>query len=813
MKNNRKINSIITMVDLTQRKLTKAEWTNIEVKLPDNELDILKMLVASYHDTTYSINKTHSLITFVKTEFSDKMEEYLFIKYFQDFIAKMIKKFGLEFKMPTVSSSKVKKSDVIRISNVEQNLMTNKEIIFEFIILQMCDYMLRAYKKKDEKWLFHYYTILAISKYNIKHKNKFVSAFIDFALAQYGKYTSVKEIVYNSHEIIEKNPNILRYADISLYEHQKEIFSAIKRPGAKLILYTAPTGTGKTLTPIGLSEEKRVIFVCAARHVGLALAKASISINKKIAFAFGCNDITDIRLHYFAAKEYTTNKRSGGIHKVDNSVGDKVEIMICDLKSYTYAMYYMLAFNKPEDVVMYWDEPTITLDYDEHSLHDIIKDNWKKNTIPNIVLSSATLPKKDDIGPAIANFKSKFMESEVIDIQSFDCKKTISLYNKSGAPELPHLRYEHYDMVIQSARFCQEFKTLLRYFDLKSIILFIKFVNEHGYFKHERFNISNNFDSFRDITINNIKLYYLHLLQHVIKDRWTEIYNYCKHHTLTPYDSNIHITTKDAYTLTSGPTIFLTRDIEKAAKVYLKESKIPDLVIKNIYENIKFNNTVNKKIEKLEKDIEDAVNKAKESKSKDGGKEDKGKSDADVPQGVKKMMEDVDSLRKCVKSISLHDMFVPNKRLHIDKWASNKTTEGVFTSDISPNIVESIMLLPDVEDSWKILLLMGIGVFAQGFNIAYMEIMKKLAEQQKLYLIIASDDFIYGTNYQFCHSYIARDLGDMSQEKAIQAMGRVGRQNIQHTYSVRLRDDALFDILFNEQSDKPEIRNMNRLFS
>ena len=40
--------------------------------------------------------------------------------------------------------------------------------------------------------------------------------------------------------------------------------------------------------------------------------------------------------------------------------------------------------------------------------------------------------------------------------------------------------------------------------------------------------------------------------------------------------------------------------------------------------------------------------------------------------------------------------------------------------------------------------------------------------QQKLYLIIASDDFIYGTNYQFCHSYIARDLGDMSQEKAIQ---------------------------------------------
>ena len=236
------------------------------------------------------------------------------------------------------------------------------------------------------------------------------------------------------------------------------------------------------------------------------------------------------------------------------------------------------------------------------------------------MLSSATLPKKDEISPAIASFKSKFTDSEVIDIQSYDCKKTISVYNKSGSPELPHLRYEQYDDVIKSAKFCREFKTLLRYFDLASIVAFIKFVNEHEYYKHSRFSIENNFASFHDITINNIKLYYLLLLQHIMKERWTEIYNYCKHHTTSPYESNIHITTKDAYTLTSGPTIFLTRDIEKAAKVYLKESKIPDLVIKNIYENIKFNNTVNKKLDKLEKDIEDAVNKAKESKSRDSSK-------------------------------------------------------------------------------------------------------------------------------------------------------------------------------------------------
>jgi hypothetical protein len=169
----------------------------------------------------------------------------------------------------------------------------------------------------------------------------------------------------------------LKYGDLLLYEHQKEIFTVFQNPGPKLILYMAPTGTGKTLTPLALSEHKRVIFVCAARHVGLQLARSAISINKKVAFAFGCASSADIRLHYFAAKEYTINKRSGGIGKVDNSVGDNVEIIICDIKSYLPAMYYMLAFNPGHhEMVTYWDEPTITMDYSNHEFHETIKQNW-----------------------------------------------------------------------------------------------------------------------------------------------------------------------------------------------------------------------------------------------------------------------------------------------------------------------------------------------------------------------------------------------------------------------------------------------------
>jgi membrane-associated HD superfamily phosphohydrolase len=92
--------------------------------------------------------------------------------------------------------------------------------------------------------------------------------------------------------------------------------------------------------------------------------------------------------------------------------------------------------------------------------------------------------------------------------------------------------------------------------------------------------------------------------------------------------------------------------------------------------------------------------------------------------------------------------------------------------------------------------------------------MKKLADQQKLYLIIADSDYIYGTNYQFCHGYLSKDL-ELTQEKIIQALGRIGRNNIQQEYSARFRDDIQITTLFTKISseNKPEVINMNQLFN
>ena len=292
----------------------------------------------------------------------------------------------------------------------------------------------------------------------------------------------------------------------------------------------------------------------------------------------------------------------------------------------------------------------------------------------------------------------------------------------------------------------------------------------------------------------------------------------------------IYVTTKDSYTLTDGPTIFLANDVQKVAKFCIQQANIPAVIMKDITEKIEFNNAINEKISELEHTLafeeEKLTNKLlgstgtssktkeKKSKMKIASKMIDRSLVADENPTIEKMRTIIEELKGMVKSASLNDLFIPNKLAHLEKWAVGLNTKLSFTSNIDEQSITSIMLLKDVEDSWKVLLLLGIGVFTEHKSIAYTEIMKKLADKQQLYLIIADSDYIYGTNYQFCHGYLSKDL-NMTQEKIIQALGRIGRNNIQQEYSARFRDDDQIKTLFTKfrSEDKPEVLNMNVLFN
>ena len=501
-----------------------------------------------------------------------------------------------------------------------------------------------------------------------------------------------------------------------------------------------------------------------------------------------------------------------------------------------------------------------------------LKKNWTDNIIPTFVLSSATLPKEHELTETIPDFLNKFPGSQICNIVSHDCKKSIPIINKDGFVVLPHYLSADYTDILRIAYHCRDYLTILRYFDLGEVVEFITFVNKNAYTSN-RMILDRHFEDLDSINMKNIKVYYIEMLLNIKPANWPSIYETFenkrgprilensavdvkgtpikKKHPISSLTvtsglngetsiselkgtSGVYITTKDAYTLTDGPTIFITNDIDKIAKFCVQQANIPSIVMDDIMQKIEYNNVINQQIQTLENEMS-ACEAGMEQKAKNSvsafhagsqvsgrnkSSKDSKKISKDIPEEIisksqlGKLTEKINALRSMIKNASLNDTFIPNTKYHLEKWTEDSQIKinNSFTSSIDEQTVADIMALNGVDDLWKVLLMMGIGVFVNHDNITYTEIMKKLADEQRLYMIIANSDYIWGTNYQFCHGFIGKDM-DLTQEKLIQSMGRIGRGNIQQTYTVRFRDDAQINKLFTPDTEKPEVINMNKLFN
>jgi hypothetical protein len=332
------------------------------------------------------------------------------------------------------------------------------------------------------------------------------------------------------------------------------------------------------------------------------------------------------------------------------------------------------------------------------------------------------------------------------------------------------------------------------------------------------------YESVLEMTPYLIKIHYLELLKQVDPTIWDDEMG-------SPYkflnDERVarnrggkvgaNIATSDATSLTHGPTIFLSDDVRKIGKYCLQQSEIPAGVLDTLMKNIKHNNKINNKLGALENVLENMQAKTETKYSADGKSKSQSVDSVKESKEMKAISKEISELEKNVKMVDIGSEYVPNRPAHIKKMHPRTdplTFPTAFTSDISSVIVERIMLIDGVDDIWKILLLMGIGVFTNhdDTNPKYIEVMKELADTQKLFVIIASSDYIYGLNYQFCHGYIGADLSAMTQQKITQGMGRIGRAACSGTYSVRFRSDDLVCRYFAKNENPVEANNMNRLF-
>jgi hypothetical protein len=433
------------------------------------------------------------------------------------------------------------------------------------------------------------------------------------------------------------------------------------------------------------------------------------------------------------------------------------------------------------------------------------------------------------------DFRSRFENAEIFTIKSYDCRKTISLTNKNGYCVLPHLLFAEYSEIGQSVRHCEENKSLLRYFDLGEVVRFLKYVNDNEWVDTE-YNIDSYFGTdIASISMDSVKTYYLEVLKHVLAESWPKIYDDLKTTQRPKFgkagiqksksmasvsatslgqgpvptqpvnaSKGILLTTEDAYTLTDGPTLFLVEDVEKIAKFYIQQSKIPDKIFTGLLEKMDKNLAVQREIDGLQRTMEDKLGKEIDKSKKMEREQFNGETH--------KVMNEIARLKEQFNNICLESLYVPNTKQHQQLWIpGNEIVENAFVPDIDEDTVKDIMRL-NIDNSMKMLLLMGIGVFANNPHVPYMEIMKRLAYNQQLYMIVGSSDYIYGTNYQFCHGFLGKDLTLMTQQKIIQSLGRIGRNNIQQEYSVRFRDDTMLAGLFLRPGENKEAKKMSVLF-
>jgi hypothetical protein len=175
-------------------------------------------------------------------------------------------------------------------------------------------------------------------------------------------------------------------------------------------------------------------------------------------------------------------------------------------------------------------------------------------------------------------------------------------------------------------------------------------------------NPVRHFEKLDDINMKTIKFYYIKLLQNLKRENWITICEYFKstrtprilsNETIDPKGvkiiktrsigpgvslqnnklsglplsrlaseqvmvnaneqstnvtqqgtSGVYVTTKDAYTLTDGPTIFISNEVEKIGKFCLQQANIPTIIMDEIMKKIEYNNVLNEKLNELESAVE-----------------------------------------------------------------------------------------------------------------------------------------------------------------------------------------------------------------
>ena len=255
------------MLDLSQVKLVRSEWVGIEIPHTTQERRITALIASGYDDPSIEVGVAQPLARCLKTEDQDWLLYQTYLKSDWAAICKETQKylgFTVVIQRPA-SYTPPKKADLIRFNNMR--LEHGKGNIIEFVILSYLKAALRGKRKNDEDWVVKCFTAIHLLGFFVLRKAILYSeTAIRTVLDRISSTINTTQAVANACKMIEDNPTLMKYAPLRLFEHQRQLFNHFKcGSNPRFIMYVAPTGTGKTLSPLGLISEYVVhLHVCGS---------------------------------------------------------------------------------------------------------------------------------------------------------------------------------------------------------------------------------------------------------------------------------------------------------------------------------------------------------------------------------------------------------------------------------------------------------------------------------------------------------------------------------------------------------------------
>ena len=112
-------------MDLSQTKLSKSEWSSVEVPVSDAEKKVLDLINEGFCNPDIRINHTSTLSTIMKIEITEGLEYYLFKEYFESIIRSLVTLPNTTqlnewyTSLRAIKPKSLNKADTIRINNVK----------------------------------------------------------------------------------------------------------------------------------------------------------------------------------------------------------------------------------------------------------------------------------------------------------------------------------------------------------------------------------------------------------------------------------------------------------------------------------------------------------------------------------------------------------------------------------------------------------------------------------------------------------------------------------------------------------------------